>query len=58
MRKNIIERTITASLKTEMIEREWKTSAEKFIFEGKTYLAPIMEGVEILSLIALTTELE
>ena len=41
-----------------MIANEWKTRAIKFIFEGKTYLIPRVDGINVRSLIVFTTELE
>ena len=38
--------------------KEWKTSEVKFIFEGSTYLIPLIDGMDVRSLIVLTTELE
>ena len=58
MKRNIIDLTTTKFLKTEIIVKEWKTSPTKFIFDGNTYLKPLTESIKVLSLIALTTELE
>ena len=58
MTRNIIDLTTTKFLKTEIIVKEWKTRPAKFIFDGSTYLKPLIESIKVLSLIALTTELE
>ena len=52
------ERIITVLLNTEIIVKEWKKRPKKFIFDGWTYLKPLIEEIDVLSLIALTTELE
>ena len=56
--KNIIDLKITIFLKTEIIVKEWKKRAAKFIFDGKTYLEPLIDRINVRSLILLTTELE
>ena len=49
---------MTKFLNTEMIAKEWKISAAKFILDGKVYLIPLSDGMNVRSSIALTTELE
>ena len=50
------ERTNTVLLKTAIIEKECNKSLKKFIFEGPKYLFPLIEGIDILSLIIFVTD--
>ena len=44
-KKNINERIRTVFMKTEIIVKEWNTNVIKFIFDGNTYLIPLIEGM-------------
>ena len=37
--------TLTVFMKTEIIVKEWNTNVIKFIFDGNTYLIPLIEGM-------------
>ena len=54
----MVERIMTIFLNTEIIPKECITRPKKFIFEGPKYLDPLIDGIDVRSLIAFTTELE
>ena len=53
-----INKTMTDHMKNIMKNLTRKIKFKKFIFEGKTYLTPLIEPINVRSLMVLTTELE